>query len=165
LITALAFVGQGSLKKLSRRTRMLAQIVGAVGLTSTAPAAYCVAAGHVNRSALLLWLSNWLFAVNQIQFVQLRIHSTREVGLIPKLATGRAFLISQSTVALVLLTVWQMGMLPEFVLLAFVPALVRGIAWFLKGPAPLVVRRLGWTELAHAVVFGILLIVGFHLHT
>jgi len=32
------------------------------------------------------------------------------------------------------------------------------------GPGPLVVRRLGWTELAHGVAFGILLIIGFYVH-
>ncbi len=32
------------------------------------------------------------------------------------------------------------------------------------GPGPLVERRLGWTELAHGVAFGILLIIGFYVH-
>jgi hypothetical protein len=164
MIAALAFVAQEGLKKSGRKMRMMAQIVGAVGLTSTAPAAYCVVAGQVNGSALLLWLSNWLFAVNQIQFVQLRIHSARVDGAIQKLACGHAFLVAQSAVAVTLLAAWRTGMLPGLVLLAFVPAWVRGLAWFLHAPTPLVVRRLGWTELAHAVTFGILLVSGVYLH-
>ena len=164
MIAALAFVVQAGLKKLGRKTRVLAQIVGAIGLTSTAPAAYCVVAGHVNNSALLLWLTNWLFAVNQIQFVQLRIHSARAVNFIEKLAQGRAFLVTQSAAGVMLLLAWWTKMLPGLVLVAFTPALVRSLAWFLKPAGPLVVRRLGWTELAHALTFGILLVIGLYLH-
>jgi len=164
MIATAAFLVQAGLKRLARKTRMLAQIVGAIGLTSTAPAAYCVVAGHANNSVVLLWLTNWLFAVNQIQFVQLRIHSARAVDFIQKLAHGRAFLVTQSAVAVMLGVAWWTKMLPGLVLLAFVPAFVRSIAWFVKPSGPLVVRRLGWTELGHAMTFGILLVIGLYLH-
>lgn len=157
-----SFAAQAGLKKLGRSTRVLAQIVGAIGLTSTAPAAYYVAAGHMNSSALLLWLSNWLFAVNQIQFVQLRLHSARVDGIVEKLARGRAFLAAQSGVAVMLLIAWYVGLLPWLVLVAFVPVWVRGATWLFRAPDPLAVRRLGWTELANGVTFGILLVLGFY---
>jgi hypothetical protein len=53
--------------------------------------------------------------------------------------------------------------LPEFALIAFGPILFRGLLWFVKKPQPIVVRRLGWTELAHALVFAVLLTAGFCL--
>jgi hypothetical protein len=53
------------------------------------------------------------------------------------------------------------GRLPALTLIAFAPLLSRGFAWFVKKPQPIVVRRLGWTELAHALVFGILLVAAF----
>jgi hypothetical protein len=53
--------------------------------------------------------------------------------------------------------------LPELTLIAFAPVLLRGFVWFAKRPQPIVVRRLGWTELAHAVVFGVLLTASFCL--
>jgi hypothetical protein len=163
-VAAVTFAAQAGLKKLGRKARVMAQIVGAIGLTSTAPAAYCVVAGYANNSALLLWLTNWLFAVNQIQFVQLRIHSARAVDVMQKLTHGRAFLVTQSVVAGMLFVAWRAGMLPGLVLLAFVPAFIRSIAWFLKPSRPLVVRRLGWAELGHAMTFGILLVIGLYLH-
>ena len=43
------------------------------------------------------------------------------------------------------------------------PVLLRGFAWFAKSPQPLVVRRLGWTKLMHAVAFGVLLATSFCL--
>jgi YwiC-like protein len=164
LIAAVAFSAQAVLKKLSRKTRIVAQIVGAIGLTSTAPAAYCVAIGRLHTTALLLWLANWLFAVNQIQFVQLRIHSTRVQGFVAKLTCSKHFLVTQSLVCAMLLYAWGVHMLPGLALLAFAPALARSIAWFFSRTRPLVVRRLGWTELAHAIAFGTILVAGFSLH-
>ena len=52
---------------------MPAQIIGAIGLTSTAAGAYYVASGTLDRTAVLLWIANWLFAADQIHFVQTRI--------------------------------------------------------------------------------------------
>jgi hypothetical protein len=161
-LAGLAFAAQAILKKFGRKTRMAAQVVGAMGLTSTAPAAYYVATGHAEGTAGMLWLANWLFAGNQIHFVQLRIHASRVTERSEKLAQGRSFLFGQAGVAMVLLLTWRLGLLPGLALMAFVPALLRGVAWFLQGARPLVVRRLGWSELAHAVSFGVLLIVGFH---
>lgn len=164
VIAALAFMLQAGLKKLGRQTRVTAQIVGAIGLTATAPAAYSVVVGHLDGPALLLWLSNWFFAINQIQFVQLRIHSARVSGVIQKLGHGRAFLITQLALAATLLLIWRGGILPGLVLLTFVPVWVRSVAWFLRPSGALVVRRLGWTELAQNLTFGILLVIGFCCH-
>jgi hypothetical protein len=77
---ALAVAVQVAVKKLGRKGRMPAQIVGAIGLTSTAAGAYYVASGHLDRTAFALWLASWLFAADQIHFVQLRIHSSRASG-------------------------------------------------------------------------------------
>ena len=51
-------------------------MVGAAGLTSTAPAAYYVVTGYLDITAWALWAANLLFAINQIQFVQIRIHAS-----------------------------------------------------------------------------------------
>jgi hypothetical protein len=161
-ISGLAFGVQAILKKLSRKTRMAAQVIGAMGLTCTAPAAYYVAAGEFSNTAWLLWLANWLFASEQIHFVQLRIHAARVERLSEKLLRGRRFLLGQGGLVVVLLLAWRFGELPGLALLAFVPTLFRGVAWFLKKSEPLVVRRLGWSELANALAFGVLLVASFH---
>jgi predicted lysophospholipase L1 biosynthesis ABC-type transport system permease subunit len=48
VIAGAAFGAQILLKKVGRATRMAAEAVGALALTSTAPAAYCVATGQLN---------------------------------------------------------------------------------------------------------------------
>jgi len=40
---------------------------------------------------------------------------------------------------------------------------VRGFLWFKSGAQSLTVKRLGWTELAHGVAFGLLLIAAYRL--
>lgn len=163
LIAALAFAGQTGLKKLSRKLRMASQVTGAIGLTAAAPAAYCVATGRLDFTAAALWLTNWLFAGDQIHFVQLRIHAARAQGAGEKLRRGRAFLLGQIGLAAALIVTARLGFLPWLVLLAFVPVFIRGIGWFLRPVPPLAVRRLGWSELAQAVTFGTLLVATFRL--
>ena len=158
-----AFTAQSLLRKLSRRTRMLALIVGTLGLTITAPAAYYVVTGLLDRNAWALWIANFLFAGNQIHFVQLRIHSARVNGRADKFERGRAFLLGEGVLAISLIVAWHFRLLPALAALAFLPALTRGTAWFFESQKPLLVRKLGWSELAHAIAFGALLVSGFYL--
>jgi hypothetical protein len=158
---ALAFFVQAGLKKLSRKLRMPAQVAGAIGLTATAPAAYMVVSGRFDSLAAALWLANWLFAGDQIHFVQLRIHAARAKAAGEKLRRGRAFLAGQVGLAAALVLLAKFELLPWLALLAFVPVLFRGVAWFVRGSQPLAVRRLGWSEVAQSLAFGALLIAAF----
>ena len=157
---AAAFLLQVWLKKVSRRARVAAQLVGAAGLTAAAPAAWVVATGHWDAAAALLWAANYLFAGNQIQFVQLRIHGSRAGSRAAQLAAGGGFLAGQLLLVALLVTAGFLGILPWLAALAFVPVLVRGFAWFVRRPGPLVIRALGFAELAQAAAFGILLVWG-----
>jgi hypothetical protein len=160
---AIFFVAQAALKKLGRHARMAAQLVGVVGLTSTAAGAYYVVRGLLDRTALILWAANWLFAANQIHFVQTRIHGARSATRSDKLNSGRWFLAGEIVTALLLAAAWRLEYLPGLAALAFVPVLIRGLRWFWRGSEPLAIHRLGLTELAHALSFGALFILGFQL--
>ena len=162
-VAASSFLIQTGLKKLGRPYYMAAQIIGSIGLTATAPSAYYVATGHVNNTAAALWLANWIFAGNQVHFVQTRIHAARLAGGREKLRHGAAFFAGQVVMSVMLVIAWRMQLLPLIAAVAFLPVLVRGFHWFIPGPRPLAVKRLGWTELAHGITFGMLLIAGFLL--
>ncbi len=157
------FAGQVVLKKMGRTTRIAAEVLGAVALTSTASAAYYVSTGRFDTNALTLWLLNWLFAADQVYFVWLRIRGARITGWRNKIVVGWRFLAGQIVLGVALVLGCRLGWLREMALMAFVPVLFRGFAWFARKTQPIVVRRLGWTELTHAVVFGVLLVVGFTL--
>jgi hypothetical protein len=160
-IAAAAFLVQALLRKLSRKTRMVSQIVGTIGLAITAPAAYYVVTERLDRNAWALWIVNILFAGNQVHFVQMRIHSARLSGWAQKIKNGRDFLIGEVLLVIALFSGWRLHVFPGLVTVAFLPLLMRGSAWFVENQKPLAVRRLGWTELAHAIVFGIILIAAF----
>jgi len=159
--TGFALVVQTGLRRLGRKARMAAQLVGAIGLTCTAPAAYYIGTGRLSERAFILWAANWIFAGNQIHFVQLRIHSARAASFSQKFTRGRAFFLAQPILlaSLVIASFWHM--LPPLVIIAFVPVLVRGTLWFFRKPESLDVRSLGWSEMKRGVVFGVLLAVAF----
>jgi YwiC-like protein len=160
VIAGVAFAAQITLKRIGRATRMAAEVVGALALTSTAPAAYFVATGRLDAKAWSLWLLNWLFAADQVHFVWLRIRGARAAGWREKIIVGWSFLAGQVLLVAILALACYRSWSSTLTMIAFAPVLFRGCAWFLKKPQPIVVRRLGWTELAHALVFGALLILG-----
>jgi hypothetical protein len=163
LIAASAFVFQTVLRTLGRGMRMISQSVGAIGLTATAPAAYYLGTGRLDSLALVLWAANWLFAWNQIHFVQLRIHAARSITFSEKFAQGRFFFLAQILLLLALILASLYRLIPPLIILAFVPTLVRGTRWFFREPEPLDVKRLGWSEMKQGAGFGILLAVAFLL--
>lgn len=156
-VAALAFMAQTLLMRLGRKFRMTAQIVGAIGLTSTAPAAYYLATSSLDRRAWWLWVANWMFALNQIHFVQLRIHAARAATFEEKCSQGRWFFLGQVLLMMMLIAASVLRVVPGLIALAFLPALTRGFAWFFRGLQPLRVRSLGWSEMRQGVVFGFLL--------
>jgi len=157
---AVAFLAQTLLKKVWRSARLVAQMIGAAGLTATAPAAYYAATGRLSSTAWMLWIANFLFAMNQIHFVQLRIHAVRVATRSEKFSAGRGFLTGQFLLMIGIGLACGFRVFPWYGALAFLPLLYRGFAWFARKSAPLAVRALGWSELAYAVGFGVLLVWG-----
>jgi hypothetical protein len=181
---AAAFLGQAFLKSMSKQSprlsrnsqaapppskesiqnlRMLSEMVGTIGLTLSAPAAYYVMTGKLGLTAGMLWFANLLFAGDQIHYVQFRIHTARVEGLRAKLAHGRGFAIGQALMTAALTIACLSRLMPAIASVAFAPLLFRGWFYFVQDPKPLVVRRLGWNELTHAIAFCVLFIGAFAL--
>ena len=153
---------QAGVKKLGRKGRMPAQIIGAIGLTSTAAGAYYVATGKLDRTAIALWLANWLFAGRSNSFcagahpLQPRRQPGREAE------TGIALSSADKSVSLAsILAACRFGLFPAAMALAFVPVLLRGTLWFVRRHRPLDVHKLGFSELTQALIFGALLCASF----
>lgn len=159
MVAALCGFAQAGLRRLRRETRVPAQVIGAVGLTATAPGAYYVAAGALDQTAYVLWLVNWLFAAHQIHYVHLRIGAAKARTRPEKFRAGRGFVITQSVLLGGLAGVAAASYAPPMLFLAFIPALVRAAVWFQQPQGTLSVRRLGFSELAQNIAFGVLVIV------
>ena len=160
-VAGLAFAIQAAVKRLGRKGRMPAQIIGAVGLTSTAAGAYYVATGKLDHTALALWLANWLFAGDQIHFVQVRIRASRAANLDEKMKQGLPFFCGQVGLIGAILAASRFGLFPAAMAFAFLPVLVRGTLWFVRDHRPLDVHKLGFSELTHSLIFGALLCTSF----
>jgi YwiC-like protein len=160
-IAALAFAMRAGVKQLGRKGRMPAQVIGAIGLTSTAAGAYYVATGKLDITAIALWLANWLFAGDQIHYVQVRIRASRASTMDEKLRQGKAFLAGQILVIGAILAACRLRIFLAPVALAFVPALFRASLWFMRGRKPLDVHKLGYSELRQVLIFGALLCAAF----
>lgn len=163
VVAGSAFAGQALLKKLGRPMRMLSEMVGTVGLTASGPAAYYVITGKFGATAWVVWAANLIFAGDQIHYVQLRIHTARIEGFAAKLKRGWTFAAGQLVMTAAITMACLLGLIPAIASIAFSPLLFRGWYYFIQGPAPLVVRKLGWNELSHAVVFCVLFVAAFAL--
>jgi YwiC-like protein len=162
-VAAAAFLLQAVVKGIGRGGRMPAQVIGAVGLTATAAAAYYVTSGRLDRVAFSLWVANWLFAGNQVHFVQIRIRANRAETSADKLRQAFGFFTGQVLLLAVILIGSRFGFFPRFTAVAFIPALLRGSLWFVRGRQLLDVHKLGFSELRHALLFGVLLCAAFLL--
>jgi hypothetical protein len=162
-VAGLLFIAQTLIRKIGRAGRMASQLVGALGLTISAAAAYYVTTGRLGTAAIGLWLANWIFAGNQVHFVQLRIRGARLENLREKASFGRGFLAGQLLMWLALAAACYSHLLPWLALVAFLPVFVRGLVWFAQKPQKLDVHRLGFAELAHAIAFGVLLVAAWTL--
>jgi len=163
-IGAVAFVAFGLqvlARSITRKYRMAAQMIGAAGLSASAAAAYYVVTGRFDATAGALWLANWIFAGDQIHYVQLTLHYSRVKGFAERLYRGLGFFFGQVVMFAAVFGACSVGVLPKLVLLAFIPVVVRGVLFFFKQPAPLALVRLGISELIQSISFGLLLFVSF----
>jgi hypothetical protein len=146
-----------------RWLRAPAQIIGALGLTSTAAGAYYAIAGTIDARAALLWLGSWLFASAQIAYVQLRLRAASAGSPTEKLSAGWKVYLLHLALPMTAAIAAMSGAVSWLLALAFVPAAARLIVWCLSPPARVRVHRLGFTELAQNVIFAALLVAALLL--
>lgn len=163
-LVAAVFATQSVLRMFGRKTRMFAQMVGAIGLTSTAAAAYVVVTGSLDAKAFAIWFACWLFAGDQIHYVQVRMHTAKVQSKSERIRRARHFLLGQLVMIAVVCTATAWHVLPALAVAAFVPIVLRGLFWLNRQDKAIDVHWLGVTELLHGVTFGVLLVSTFFLH-
>jgi len=161
-IAGLAFVIQALIKR-NRKFRALAQIIGSIGLTSTAASAYYLVSGKLNVVAFLLWAINWLFAAEQIEFVQLRIRGSKLTTLDERLRRGTMYIATLVAIVCAIVMVAVAKLVPALAIIAFTPAILRSALWFTSRQTSLHVHKLGWMELGNSVLFATILILALRV--
>lgn len=145
----------------SRSMRVPRQLIGALGLSSTAAGAYYAASGRIDRIGILLWLASWLFAVGQIEYVHLRISAAQARSRRQKVRLSIAVCLLHLLMIGASLTAALAGFAPLLLTLAFVPSIIRVGVWLATPWRPLRVHTLGLSELLQGLLFNILLVSAF----
>jgi hypothetical protein len=158
-----AFAVQSALKLFGRKFRMISQAIGSIGLTSTAAGAYFAVTGRLDERAFAIWFACWLFAGDQIHYVQLRLRNSKLEGTGKRFEAARGFLLGQVIMMAVVGASIRLEILPVFTIVAFVPVVMRGFLWVIDKRTGLELTKLGFSELGQSLAFGTLLCFAFYL--
>lgn len=134
------------------------ELVGALGLATTAPAAYIAAAGHLDGTAWALWA---LMAAQNglgVLYVRLRIADTRgrKVRRMPTVWAHGLILLGAAVAATV-------GAIPWLAVAPFAGFLARAI-WAAARVRPVAnIKRFGFSEIGAEILGGLLVAAGWLL--
>ena len=146
---------------------LIGELVGAAGLTMVGAVAHAVGLGEVRPISAVLWLLLFLFFASGVFYVRMRVHelATRRRGATPGSNPVRwPCVVYHALLIIVVPALFLARLVPWQVLLAFAPAVWRAAAGLNQEETRLDLRRLGWSEVALALAFVILLIAAFRLN-
>jgi hypothetical protein len=150
-------------KQAEEKRSLPAEIIGTALLTLVAPAAWIAARGRLDSTGALVWLLNFLFFAGGVLYVKYRVRGLLAHRNFAGVAERVGFAWPVFTYHLLLVVFLLAATLAETlslaVLVAFLPGVLRALALALQLGRRFPIRRLGWTEVAHAVAFAGLLIL------
>lgn len=141
-----------------------AEGLGTLGLTLSALVAWIAATGVLTATGLLVWLLNAAFFLAGLVYVKLRIRSlaaARKPELGSPQAGARQVLQFHLGIVLLVAGLVLGQWASPLVLVPFLLATGRAGWGARRFGQRFAVRRLGWSEVAHALVFGVLLVLAF----
>lgn len=153
-----------------RRTEkrsLAAELVGVGLLSLTAPAAWIASRGGMDVIGAQVWLLNLAFFLGGVLYVKYRVRGLQAhrefVGGRERLRFAWPVILYHLLLVIFLVAwVWVQPR-SAAMLVAFTPGVLRAGGLFFQLGNRFPIRRLGWTEVAHAVVFAVLLVLAFHL--
>ncbi len=150
--------------RLEKRS-LLAELVGVAVLSHAAPAAWIAVRGELDRTGGELWALNLLFFVGGVLYVKYRVRGLQAHRVFASLRERVAFAwpVFLYHIALAaFLAGWVLvESRPVMLIVAFVPGILRACHLAVQLGQRFPIRRLGWSEVMHAVVFATLLVLAF----
>ncbi|MBI3664080.1 MAG: YwiC-like family protein [Acidobacteria bacterium] len=144
-----------------------AEIVGVVLLSLAAPAAWISARGRLDATGVQVWALNVLFFLGGVLYVKYRVRGLlahREFGgWRERLAFAWPVFIYYFVLLAFLAASIFLRELSAAVLFAFTPGILRANGLLFELGERFPIRRLGWMEIAHSVVFAALLVMAYRL--
>lgn len=141
-----------------------AELLGTAALTLSAPVAWVAATGGLAATGVVVWVLNAAFFSAGLVYVKQRIRAVAAARQ-PTLTPNPAHLVGGFHLAL-LLFVTALVLLrwaSPLVILPFVLATARAGWGARQFGQRFAVRRLGWSEVAHSLLFAVLLVAAFRL--
>jgi hypothetical protein len=140
-----------------------AELLGTAGLTLSGMAGWVVATGGLNATGGLVWLLNCLFFSAGVVYVKGRIRQRLATHRPELRGTTRWMIACHAVMVLFVLSLFLARWISALVVVPFVLAAARALWGVAQGERPFALRRLGWSEVALSVFFGLLLTLGFRL--
>jgi len=168
-----ALVTAHSSQRAEKRS-LVAELVGVALLTLSAPGAWIALRGSLSRTALEIWFLCLLFFAGGVLYVKYRVRGVlahkRFDGFAERLAFAWPVLAYHLMLAAFLgilllrpLTSDSSTLRVAVLCLAFAPAVLRAIALLFRLGRRFAIPRLGWTEVAHSLLFMALVILAYRL--
>lgn len=147
--------------------RAPAQLLGIAALAVAAPGAYLCAGGAWGAAAVSLWGLSFLYFSGSVTFVPMmvRLRSVKPpVGAWDqRWSLGRAAVLTQALALLLAAALSAAGLAPGPAALALLPQTGKVFLSVFLLPSVATIKRLGWQEVLHALLFGLLLILAYRL--
>lgn len=147
-----------------REDRTIAgEVMAILGLTLTAPAAYYVARGAWDATALWLWALCALYFTSSVFYVKLRVHWLNKRKTEQRRQSWRRCAVYHLFLLAAMLGFAATGNLSLLALVAFAPVLSRSF-WHLLKPAERInLKRIGVTEIVYSLIFLVFITLTFRL--
>jgi hypothetical protein len=158
----------GNLYLATRREEMTVggELLGIAGLALGAPVMYYVAAGAPGVQMLGLWLLSFLYFGGSVFYVKMkvRIHTRQAppAGLLARLYAGRATLVYHIFTLALTLALVTTALVPPLAPLAYIPVTCKAFQGALVWRRSVNIKRIGMIELAHSLIFALLIVLAYH---
>jgi hypothetical protein len=157
---ALLIVNSQQATRLEERT-VAGESLAICGLTLTAPAAYYVAVGRWDGTALWLWLLSALYFASSVFYIKLRIYRLNPRKQEEQRQAWQSCALYHLFLLVALVTLTLTGNLSLFALVAFAPVLIRTFWSLFKPKTQVNLTRAGILEIVYSLVFLICVTLGF----
>jgi len=152
-------------KRGDEKRSLAAELAGVLLLTLSSPAVWISQRGSLDGSGLKVWLLNTLFFAGGVLYVKYRVRGLLAHRKFESFRQRAAFawpvFVYHLLLIVFLLALISVQSLSMGALVAFAPGIFRANSLLFQLGEKFPIKRLGWTEVGHAVVFAGLLLVAF----
>jgi hypothetical protein len=157
----LAFNARQAIQREDRTTA--SEIIAIAGLTLTAPAAHYVALGHLDLTALWLWVLCSMYFASSVFYVKLRVSTLNPRKETERRESWRLCALYHGFLLASLLLMAFGGSVSLLVLAAFAPVLIRSLFYLARPVRRINLRLVGWLEVGYSVVFLVFMTLTFRV--